>query len=245
MRRLHQLLTTFALTLAALLPACRGADSQGGAAPTPPPEQRHAEAPPVSLHTTPETAMPDPVSAADPKAPTAAVATFGAGCYWCTEAVLERLPGVLDVRSGFMGGRVADPTYDQVCSGTTGHVEVVQVHYDPKTITYAQLLDWFWQLHDPTSMDRQGGDEGEQYRSVIFFHDEAQRQAAEQAKREAQAQFAKPIVTEIRAASAFYEAKQQHQDYYRNNQQQGYCRAVIAPKLQKLEQHGLPKQMPK
>src|SRR5262249_45323909 len=115
------------------------------------------------------TAMPDPTS----------TATFGAGCYWCTEAVLEQLPGVLDVTSGFIGGKVPNPTYKQVCSGETGHAEVVQVKFDPAKISYDQLLDWFWQLHDPTSLNRQGNDTGTQYRSVIFYHSDEQRRLAE------------------------------------------------------------------
>ena len=161
-------------------------------------------------------------------------ATFGAGCFWCVEAVLEQLPGVVDVRSGYMGGSVADPTYRQVCEGTTGHAEVVQVTYDPSEITYAQLLDWFWKLHDPTTPNRQGHDEGTQYRSAIFFHTPEQKAEAERAKAAAQKDFAEPIVTEIVAAAPFYEAEDYHQDYYRQNANQPYCRAVITPKLDKL-----------
>ena len=165
---------------------------------------------------------------------TTQLATFGAGCYWCVEAVLEQLDGVLDVTSGFMGGEVKNPTYKQVCSGTTGHAEVVQVTFDPATISYDALLAWFWKLHDPTTLNRQGADVGTQYRSAIFYHSDAQRAAAEASKKTAQADFAAPIVTEITAASTYYEADAGHQDYYRNNRSQGYCRAVIAPKLDKL-----------
>jgi peptide-methionine (S)-S-oxide reductase len=162
------------------------------------------------------------------------VATFGAGCFWCVEAVLERLDGVLDVRSGYMGGTVANPTYKQVCTGTTGHAEVTQVTFDPGRIPYATILDWFWKLHDPTTLNRQGPDEGTQYRSVIFWHTDAQREEAERSKREAQARFEDPVVTEIAKAGPFYEAEGYHQDYYRNNAGQPYCQVMIAPKLHKL-----------
>jgi peptide-methionine (S)-S-oxide reductase len=163
-------------------------------------------------------------------------ATFGAGCYWCVEAVLEQLDGVLDVRSGFMGGSVANPTYEQVCRGDTGHAEVVQVRFDPERIRYAELLAWFWKLHDPTTLNRQGNDVGTQYRSAIFWHSQAQRDAALRSKQAAQAsgEFDAPIVTEIAEASTFYEADDYHQDYYRLNKQQSYCRYVIRPKLDKL-----------
>lgn len=235
----HPVVTALGLVLALLLPACCGP----GQLPAPPSASSPASQETNATPPPSETTMPSLPAPSDPAA--TGLATFGAGCYWCTEAVLERLPGVLDVRSGFMGGTVANPTYEQVCSHTTGHIEVAQVTFDPRQVSYDQLLDWFWQLHDPTSMDRQGGDEGEPYRSVIFYHDEAQRLAAEAAKLRAQAGLPSPIVTEIRAATAFYPAPAEHQDYYRNNKSQGYCRIVIAPKLEKLEQHGLPKQAPK
>lgn len=163
-----------------------------------------------------------------------ALATFGAGCYWCVEAVLEQLDGVIDVRSGFMGGNVPDPSYEAVCSGETGHAEVVQVEFDPAKITFEELLGWFWRLHDPTTLNRQGADFGTQYRSVIFVHDDGQRAVAEASKRAAQAEFADPIVTEIAPVSAFYEAKGEHQDFYRSNPAYGYCRVVIRPKMKKL-----------
>jgi peptide-methionine (S)-S-oxide reductase len=186
--------------------------------------------------TAPADAMTPPPQAAENPVPHTELATFGAGCYWCVEAVLEQLDGVLDVRSGFMGGKVENPTYEQVCTGLTGHAEVVQVRFDPARIRYEELLAWFWKLHDPTTPDRQGNDIGPQYRSVIFWHDEAQRAAAERSKQSAQAsgEFAAPIVTEIAQASRFYEADAHHQDYYRQNKQQGYCRYVIRPKLDKL-----------
>jgi len=163
------------------------------------------------------------------------VATFGAGCFWCVEAVLEQMDGVTAVSSGYMGGETLNPTYRDVCSGTTGHAEVVQVTFDPAVISYAQLLDWFWQLHDPTTLNRQGADAGTQYRSAIYFHSEAQRAAAEASKKSAQSGFDDPIVTEITKASTYYVAEDSHQDYYRLNKEQGYCRAVIAPKLKKLD----------
>lgn len=164
------------------------------------------------------------------------IATLGAGCFWCVEAVLEQLEGVLAVSSGYMGGHVERPTYKQVCSGTTGHAEVVQVSFDPQKIAYSEILEWFWRLHDPTTRDRQGNDVGPQYRSVIFYHSDAQREAALASRDRAQASgaFSAPIVTEISPASTYYEAEDYHQDYYRQNRQQGYCRMVIAPKLDKL-----------
>jgi peptide-methionine (S)-S-oxide reductase len=174
-----------------------------------------------------------PQASANPGA-ASELATFGAGCFWCVEAVLEQLDGVLDVRSGYMGGAVERPTYKQVCAGSTGHAEVVQVTFDPARISYGELLDWFWQLHDPTTLDRQGADVGEQYRSAIFYHSDEQRQAAERSKAAAAAGFDDPIVTEITPAAAFYEAEDHHQDYYRGNREQGYCRMVIRPKLEKL-----------
>jgi peptide-methionine (S)-S-oxide reductase len=165
------------------------------------------------------------------------LATFGAGCFWCGEAVLDQRPGVLDVTSGYMGGAVPNPTYKHVCTGETGHAEVVQVTFDPSKLSYGKLLDWFFKLHDPTTLNRQGGDEGTQYRSAIFFHSEAQRAAAvaKKAELEAANAFRAPIVTEITAASEYYEADVSHQDYYRFNKNSNpYCRVVITPKLDKL-----------
>ncbi len=167
-------------------------------------------------------------------AATERLATFGAGCFWCVEAVLEQLDGVLDVQSGYMGGSVADPSYEQVCTGTTGHAEVVHVRFDPSRIAYSTLLDWFWKLHDPTTLNQQGADHGTQYRSVVFAHDDEQRAAAESSRVAAQARFRNPIVTEITPAGPFYAADPHHQDFYRGNKSYGYCRAVIVPKLEKL-----------
>ena len=168
--------------------------------------------------------MPDP----------ARTATFGSGCYWCTEAVLEQLDGVLDVKSGFMGGKVDSPTYEQVCSGATGHAEVVQVTFDPARISYDTLLEWFWKAHDPTTLNRQGNDVGTQYRSAIFFHSDEQKRAAEASRAAHAKDFGKPIVTEIVPAATFWQADEHHQDYYRNNRNQPYCQFVIKPKLDHL-----------
>lgn len=163
------------------------------------------------------------------------LATFGAGCYWCVEAVYDQLEGVTHVRSGFMGGHVPNATYSEICTGTTGHAEVCEVTFDPAVITYEELLDWFWRLHDPTTLNRQGNDVGTQYRSAIFYHSEEQRQQAEASKQAAAAAFADPIVTEITEVATFYTGPEYHQDYYTENKSQGYCRAVIKPKLEKLD----------
>ncbi|MCF2491661.1 peptide-methionine (S)-S-oxide reductase MsrA [Dyadobacter sp. CY347] len=165
------------------------------------------------------------------------IATFGTGCFWCTEAVLESLDGVKKVVSGYAGGRMANPSYEEVCTGTTGHAECVEVVYDPKVITYAQLLEAFFRSHDPTSLNKQGNDVGTQYRSVIFYHNEDQRKLAEQAKAELDKSgaYTKPIVTEITKAPKFYLAEDYHQNYFANNPDQGYCAFVIAPKLDKFK----------
>ena len=163
-------------------------------------------------------------------------ATFGGGCFWCMEAVFERLPGFKSVASGFAGGHTANPTYEQVCTGNTGHAEATQIEFDPANISYEKLLDVFWQAHDPTTLNRQGVDEGTQYRSIILYHSEAQKLAAEKSKAGAQKNFKHPIVTEIVPFTKFYPAENYHQGFYDNNTNYGYCRAVIAPKLEKLEQ---------
>ncbi len=164
------------------------------------------------------------------------LATFGAGCFWCVEAVLAQVEGVLEVRSGFMGGTVLNPTYEEVCTGRTGHAEVVQVRSDPARISFAGLLEWFFGLHDPTTLNRQGEDVGTQYRSAIFFHSEDQRRAAlaARAERDRSGAYADPIVTEIAPAGPFWPAEDDHDDYYRRNRAKPYCRLVIAPKLKKL-----------
>ncbi len=161
-------------------------------------------------------------------------AVFGAGCFWCTEAVFTRLDGVTSVVAGYAGGTVPNPTYDQVCSGTTGHIEVAQITFDPSKITYEKLLETFWKSHDPTSLDRQGADTGVQYRSAIFYTGEEQRRTAEESKAEAQKRFSSPIVTEIRPLTVFYKAENYHQEYFRKHPEAPYCRFVIAPKLQKI-----------
>ncbi len=160
--------------------------------------------------------------------------TVGGGCFWCVEAVYERIEGVRSVVSGYAGGTTVDPTYQQVSRGTTGHAEVVQILYDPEIITYEQILDLFWKAHDPTTANRQGADVGTQYRSIILYSNEAQRQAAERSKEKAALDFDRPIVTEIVPLREFYKAEDYHQDYYENNSSAGYCRVVIRPKLQKL-----------
>ena len=168
------------------------------------------------------------------------VATLGAGCFWCVEAVLKQVDGVLAVRSGYTGGKVPSPDYRSVCNGDTGHAEVVEVRFDTEKLSYEELLEWFWRLHDPTTLNRQGNDVGTQYRSAIFFHSPDQERLA-RASRErwnASGRFPSPIVTEITPASEFYAAESYHQDYYALNREQSYCRMVIAPKLEKLELEG-------
>ena len=162
--------------------------------------------------------------------------TLGAGCFWCVEAVYQQLEGVHSVVSGYMGGFVPNPTYEQICQKNTGHVEVVQVVYDPKKIPSSDVLAWFWELHDPTSKDKQGNDSGPQYRSAIFYHSDAQKKTAEASQKAAQPMFKKPIVTEIRKAAKFYVAEDYHQNFYfLNRKRNGYCRFVIEPKLLKLK----------
>lgn len=165
----------------------------------------------------------------------AEVITLGAGCFWCTEAVFQQIPGVLSVAPGYLGGTSKNPTYEQVCTGTTGHAEVARIVYDPKVTTLEKILGIFWHAHDPTSLNRQGSDHGTQYRSAIFYHTENQRDVAEKSKAAAAKEFSKPIVTEITKAGEFCLAENYHQDYYRLNKDRNpYCRVVIAPKLKKL-----------
>jgi peptide-methionine (S)-S-oxide reductase len=162
-------------------------------------------------------------------------ATMGGGCFWCTEAIFQMLPGVKSVSSGYAGGTTSNPTYHDVCSGQTGHAEVIQIQYDPAMVSYEKLLETFWEAHDPTTLNRQGADAGTQYRSIILYANDAQRQAAEKSKAEAQKHFSRPIVTEIVPLKQFYKAEGYHQDYYRSNPNAGYCRAVIRPKVEKFE----------
>ncbi|MCX7786271.1 MAG: peptide-methionine (S)-S-oxide reductase MsrA [Spirochaetes bacterium] len=159
---------------------------------------------------------------------------LGGGCFWCVEAVYERIPGVVDAVSGYAGGTVKNPTYEQVSTGRTGHAEVVQLTYDPSKISLDTILEIFWKAHDPTTPNRQGADVGPQYRSIILFKDETQRAVAEESKKKAQAGFKAPIVTEILPLTEFYPAEEYHQDYYRKNPYAGYCVFVIRPKLEKL-----------
>jgi peptide-methionine (S)-S-oxide reductase len=162
-------------------------------------------------------------------------ATFGGGCFWCTEAVYQELRGVKSVTSGYSGGTVSKPTYEQVCSKRTGHAEVVQIVFDPREVKYADVLEVFFRTHDPTTIDRQGNDVGPQYRSVIFYHNEQQRRTAEQVKAalDASGAFSAPIVTTIEPMTEFYPAEAYHQNYFASNPRQPYCSFVIAPKVEK------------
>jgi peptide-methionine (S)-S-oxide reductase len=164
-------------------------------------------------------------------------ATFGAGCFWCVEAVFERLKGVEMVVSGYSGGSVANPTYSQVCEGNTGHAEVCQIYFDPTKVSFKELLEVFWKTHDPTTLDRQGNDEGTQYRSVIFFHNEEQKKIAEFYKKELDnsGAYPNPIVTEISKFSSFFVAEDYHQNYFNENGNQPYCSFVIKPKVDKFQ----------
>jgi peptide-methionine (S)-S-oxide reductase len=163
------------------------------------------------------------------------IADFGGGCFWCMEAVFERLAGVISVTSGFAGGHTENPTYQEICTETTGHAEVTEIAFDPAKISYEKLLDVFWQAHDPTTLNQQGADVGTSYRSIILYRDKKQQLLAEKSKLEAQKNFHNPIVTEIVPLMKFYKAEDYHQEYYDNNPNQGYCQVVIAPKLEKLE----------
>lgn len=169
------------------------------------------------------------------------VAALGGGCFWCLEAIYEQLQGVNMVTSGYAGGTIADPTYEQVCTGTTGHAEVVQISFDPSTITFKEILQVFFTIHDPTTLNRQGADVGPQYRSVIFYHSEAQRMTAEEVIQEIGAAkiWDAPIVTELVPMMHFFEAEDYHQEYYRRNGGQPYCRVVIAPKVAKFRKRYL------
>ena len=164
-------------------------------------------------------------------------ATFGGGCFWCIEAIFQQMNGVIAVASGYSGGQREHPTYEQVCSGTTGHAEVVQVIYDPSKVSYPELLEVFWGVHDPTTLNRQGADVGTQYRSVIFYHNEMQHQLAEEYKQklDKSGAFNDPIVTEISPAKPFYKAEKYHQNYYNKNGGQPYCSIVIRPKVEKFK----------
>lgn len=164
-----------------------------------------------------------------------AIATFGNGCFWCTEAIFQQLKGVESVYPGYTGGSIKNPSYREVCTGTTGHAEAIQIKYDPSVISYRELLDIFFYTHDPTTLNRQGNDVGTQYRSAIFYHNDDQKAAAEEiiSQLTAEKVYDDPIVTEVAAMDVFYMAEDYHKNYYQNNKNQGYCRAVINPKLDK------------
>lgn len=162
-------------------------------------------------------------------------ATFAAGCFWCVEAVFKRIKGVKRVKSGYSGGKEANPSYREVSAGKTGHAEAVQITFDPEEVSYDDLLYIFFRIHDPTQVDRQGPDVGHQYRSAIFYHDQKQREKALKAKKEAQKVYDSPIATKIQPLEVFYEAEAYHQDYYNRNKEANYCRVVIDPKIKKLK----------
>ena len=182
---------------------------------------------------------PSPAASAPSSPAKTEVAVLGGGCFWCLEAVYQRLPGVKSVTSGYAGGHVANPTYEQVCTGETGHAEVARIEFDPAVLSYEKLLEVFFEAHDPTTLNRQGADEGTQYRSVIFYLNEAQEKAAARAKIAAQAHWDDPIVTTVEPLKQFYPAENYHQDYYNQHPNQGYCSFVIRPKVKKLQDKGV------
>lgn len=167
------------------------------------------------------------------------IATFAGGCFWCTEAIFQEIKGVEKVTSGYIGGKIKNPTYKEVCSGETGHAEAIQITFDPTKVAYEDLLEVFFGTHDPTTLNRQGADVGTQYRSEIFYYSEAQKMKAENYIKfiEKEQLYSKPIVTKVSPATEFYAAEDYHQDYYSQNSQQGYCQMVIAPKLEKLRKY--------
>jgi len=169
------------------------------------------------------------------------IATLGGGCFWCVEAVFQRIEGVISVKPGYAGGNVKNPTYKQICTGNTGHAEVAKIEFDNSKITYSQILNVFWQSHDPTTLNRQGNDVGTQYRSVIFFHNESQKEIAKKSKVNADKSgyWDNEIVTEVTLLNNYYDAEDYHDNYYNNNPNQPYCLFVIKPKLDKLEKQGL------
>ena len=166
------------------------------------------------------------------------VATLGGGCFWCVEAVYERVKGVQNVVSGYAGGHLKDPTYKDVSRGNTGHAEVCQIHFDPTIISYDKILDIFWQAHDPTTLNRQGNDRGTQYRSAIYYHNEPQKLSAESAVKNAATLFKNPLTTEVAPLDKFYKAEVYHQDYFANNPNAPYCTFIIDPKIKKLQEKG-------
>ena len=203
------------------------------------PNQSQGEKQPVSEteSSKPEPAPSDQAAPAEPAEEALETVTFGAGCFWCVEAIFQQLKGVESVESGYSGGTVENPTYKEVCTGTTGHAEVCQVTFHPSVIPFEQLLEVFWKTHDPTTLNQQGADVGTQYRSAIFYHNEKQKELAEEYKKKLDdsGAFSAPIVTEITPFTNFYKAEDYHQNYFRDNPNQSYCRAVIAPKVDKFE----------
>ncbi len=179
----------------------------------------------------------DPVSQSQTSTSQLDTATFGAGCFWCVEAQFQMLEGVAKVESGYSGGHVKNPSYKEVCNGTTGHAEVCNVYYDPKKISYDEMLAAFWQMHDPTQLNRQGNDVGTQYRSAIFYHNDAQKQIAEKYKKKLNEEkvYDNPVVTEIAPFSVFYKAEDYHMNYYNQNSNESYCQFVIRPKVEKFQ----------
>ena len=175
------------------------------------------------------------LTAADSAKPKTELATIGGGCFWCVEAQYKFAPGVLKAISGYAGGTKENPTYEEVCAKTTGHAEVVQIEFDPAKITYKEIIDLFWDAHDPTTLNRQGNDVGPQYRSIILYHNEEQKKIAEASKAAAQKKFTDPIVTEIVSLKKFYPAEDYHQNYAVENPYQGYVRGVVAPKVEKFK----------
>lgn len=181
-------------------------------------------------------AKPDTTTQAESGSlPAESLATFGGGCFWCVEAVFEKVNGVTDVVSGYAGGRRSNPSYEQVCTGFTGHAEVCQIKFDPSVVSFKELLEIFWKTHDPTTLNRQGPDKGTQYRSVVFYHSDEQKELAEKYKLELDRSgaFENRIVTEIKKAPKFYPAEEYHQDFYRRNPNQSYCAAIVRPKVDK------------
>jgi peptide-methionine (S)-S-oxide reductase len=170
---------------------------------------------------------------AEPMTPKSKTAVLGGGCFWCTEAIYEGVPGIESVVSGYAGGTTKNPTYEEVCTGRTGHAEVVQITYDPTKISYEKIIDLFWEAHDPTTLNRQGADTGTQYRSIILTQSDEERALAEKSRAAAQKNFKDPIVTEIAPLETFYPAEKYHQDFYRNNPSYPYSAAVIEPKVEK------------
>lgn len=189
----------------------------------------------LSMMPVPMFAEPSPTPVTVTSATKESTAVFGGGCFWCVEAVYHYVPGVLNITSGYAGGTVPAPTYEEVCTERTGHAEVVRITYDSTKVKYDQLLDLFWKAHDPTTLNRQGADHGTQYRSIILTSTPEEAAEAEASKKKAQALFKDPIVTEIKLLETFYPAEGYHQEYYQNNKEKNpYCRAVITPKLRKL-----------